>query len=162
MSHYKTRCRRTARCPERTTGGTSTTLCVCPVVGGTTPACCVTAVARSIFFFDLSGAHRDLHSFPTRRSSDLAGVAQIDRAQFHSKRRRHSLDCRELGRDRKSTRLNSSHMSSSYAVCCLKKKTLRAGRGTAAAAPDTRPRARSENDLRPRRAENRTRKAKAV
>src|SRR6266571_8107343 len=27
------------------------------------------------------------------------------------------------GRDRKSTRLNSSHMSNSYAVFCLKKKT---------------------------------------
>src|SRR5690242_21600441 len=27
-----------------------------------------------------------------------------------------------VGRDRKSTRLNSSHMSSSYAVFCLKKK----------------------------------------
>src|SRR5438105_2626589 len=26
--------------------------------------------ARSPFFFYLSGAHRDLHSFPTRRSSD--------------------------------------------------------------------------------------------
>src|SRR5690242_21292519 len=30
---------------------------------------------------------------------------------------------REGGRDRKSTRLNSSHMSISYAVFCLKKKT---------------------------------------
>src|SRR4051812_49768317 len=30
------------------------------------------------------------------------------------------------GRDRKSTRLNSSHMSISYAVFCLKKKKLRA------------------------------------
>src|SRR5690242_20981626 len=30
-----------------------------------------------------------------------------------------------LNRDRKSTRLNSSHMSISYAVFCLKKKTLR-------------------------------------
>src|SRR5690242_21309410 len=30
---------------------------------------------------------------------------------------------REKRRDRKSTRLNSSHMSNSYAVFCLKKKT---------------------------------------
>src|SRR5690242_21480475 len=29
---------------------------------------------------------------------------------------------RDLGEDRKSTRLNSSHMSISYAVFCLKKK----------------------------------------
>src|SRR5207253_6418181 len=28
------------------------------------------------------------------------------------------------GRDRKSTRLNSSHVASSYAVFCLKKKTI--------------------------------------
>src|SRR2546427_8618078 len=30
--------------------------------------------------------------------------------------------CREVGRDRKSTRLNSSHSQISYAVFCLKKK----------------------------------------
>src|SRR5690349_22476422 len=29
------------------------------------------ASASSFFFFQCSGAHRDLHSFPTRRSSDL-------------------------------------------------------------------------------------------
>src|SRR5699024_12194516 len=32
---------------------------------------------------------------------------------------------RERSQDRKSTRLNSSHVSISYAVCCLKKKTYR-------------------------------------
>src|SRR5438477_7264543 len=32
-------------------------------------------------------------------------------------------------RDRKSTRLNSSHMSSSYAVFCLKKKNYRSSLG---------------------------------
>src|SRR5690606_19644169 len=31
----------------------------------------------------------------------------------------------QLGRDRKSTRLNSSHVKISYAVICLKKKTLK-------------------------------------
>src|SRR5207249_8761027 len=31
---------------------------------------------------------------------------------------------RDRGQDRKSTRLNSSHVSISYAVFCLKKKTL--------------------------------------
>src|SRR5204863_1366946 len=29
-----------------------------------------------LFFFQRSGAHRDLHSFPTRRSSDLLRVDQ--------------------------------------------------------------------------------------
>src|SRR5437870_10601704 len=30
------------------------------------------SVSTLVFFFYSSGAHRDLHSFPTRRSSDLA------------------------------------------------------------------------------------------
>src|SRR5699024_11375298 len=34
----------------------------------------------------------------------------------------------EPGRDRKSTRLNSSHVSISYAVFCLKKKTTQRGK----------------------------------
>src|SRR5438309_4321454 len=40
--------------------------------------------SRILFFFESSGAHRDLHSFPTRRSSDLrvlplpAGEARAD------------------------------------------------------------------------------------
>src|SRR3712207_7100778 len=36
------------------------------------------------------------------------------------------LDCRnEIGKDRKSTRLNSSHANISYAVFCLKKKNIK-------------------------------------
>src|SRR5690242_21207124 len=68
-------------------------------------------------FFKYFGARRDLRSFPTRRSSDLAGAgargARPRPAPAPHRRRR---------RDRKSTRLNSSHMSISYAVFCLKKK----------------------------------------
>src|SRR2546426_2863820 len=40
----------------------------------------------------------------------------------------HELDCHAIGRrggDRKSTRLNSSHLVISYAVFCLKKKKTR-------------------------------------
>src|SRR5437868_11984180 len=76
-----------------------------------------------------------LHSFPTRRSSDLAllrraeregaGV-QMDNAGGRAGGRDmgHRLDrLRALHEaDRKSTRLNSSHVSISYAVFCLKKK----------------------------------------
>src|SRR5689334_24598755 len=84
------------------------------------------------FFFYCYGDHRDLHSFPTRRSSDLSPDAAwrrgADRGQiatFHL--RDHQTDLgrqrRGLARgDRKSTRLNSSHSSISYAVFCLKKK----------------------------------------
>src|SRR5437868_14031687 len=87
-----------------------------------------TQLVLSSFFFYCYADHRDLHSFPTRRSSDLPRV-------------RH--DCDGPGRtvaggdwpssvlgaasrpDRKSTRLNSSHVSISYAVFCLKKKKTR-------------------------------------
>src|SRR5438045_6964924 len=98
-----------------------------------------------LLFRDESHHPRGLHSFPTRRSSDLllghqppeaflvhlqpllgrhlqgqvdreaVGVVQLERllaAQFG----------RAAPLDRKSTRLNSSHLGISYAVFCLKKK----------------------------------------
>src|SRR5699024_12673880 len=89
----------------------------------------------------------DLHSFPTRRSSDLAAGALERSAQEHVEllelivagdiaragalMRQHIGHVRGVwagrpesddGKDRKSTRLNSSHVSISYAVFCLKKK----------------------------------------
>src|SRR5207245_11759224 len=83
------------------------------------------------FFFYCSCPLRDLHSFPTRRSSDLppgagGGAVVSPRARrarpvshdrVHGLRRPYPVDP-----DRKSTRLNSSHGSISYAVFCLKKK----------------------------------------
>src|SRR5437899_9669901 len=99
-----------------------------------------------MFFFHSSRAHRDLHSFPTRRSSDLKRIAGfleriiakgIDAVLFLGR-----CDVRprdenvEVGEnflervkvgddpDRKSTRLNSSHLGISYAVFCLKKKNI--------------------------------------
>src|SRR5438034_8312805 len=94
-------------------------------------------------FFYCSAHHRDLHSFPTRRSSDLAELcgagdafwkmlrAPIQQGPYYAEIRRSAAEtCRQaLGderfesyRDRKSTRLNSSHTVISYAVFCLKKK----------------------------------------
>src|SRR5437660_12100150 len=74
------------------------------------------------FFFYCYGAPRDLHSFPTRRSSDLAlHYRQITRPVI----RNPPIGDRAAGidrLDRKSTRLNSSHVAISYAVFCLKKK----------------------------------------
>src|ERR1035441_7878392 len=71
--------------------------------------------------FERCGDHQDLHSFPTRRSSDLVvgGLTfpvsgQTAVYQNHT----HVLSPR-VG-DRKSTRLNSSHLGSSYVVFCLK------------------------------------------
>src|SRR5207248_8397830 len=92
---------------------------------------CAVTTAFRFFFFDCSADHRDLHSFPTRRSSDL-------HARWHPHRlaeclgprppKQHRTDHAHHRRsprprqDRKSTRLNSSHRTISYAVFCLKKK----------------------------------------
>src|SRR5438309_9023245 len=71
----------------------------------------------------MSADHLDLHSFPTRRSSDLVSPRPRGRCDWPSERaargRTRGASARE---DRKSTRLNSSHSSISYAVFCLKKK----------------------------------------
>src|SRR5256885_3754693 len=70
--------------------------------------------------------------FPTRRSSDLStlgdkdirrlDVAMNDSAAMRNIESIGNLDCPVNDRDRKSTRLNSSHLVISYAVFCLKKK----------------------------------------
>src|SRR5438445_7212249 len=71
-------------------------------------------------FFTCSVDHRDLHSFPTRRSSDLVrdGLAARRAVRRAGRAARDGLGAE----DRKSTRLNSSHANISYAVFCLKKK----------------------------------------
>src|SRR5437899_8740560 len=88
-----------------------------------------------------SGLRRSQRSFPTRRSSDLSPAFVSLRLEPVTRVRLTSLagdfaSCiersqgpvRRLGnmfetrRDRKSTRLNSSHLGISYAVFCLKKK----------------------------------------
>src|SRR5690349_23482162 len=96
------------------------------------------------FLFSTSCDHRDLHSFPTRRSSDLIApydghhiaVYIADFSGPHDWLVQRSLVTEEsnpyqyrfqvivdpAGGDRKSTRLNSSHVEISYAVFCLKKK----------------------------------------
>src|SRR5205807_8698349 len=86
---------------------------------------CSHLLSFSALFFLGYAAHRDLHSFPTRRSSDLP-----DRNRRLERRPEDRLvvlqlrreDLQMLAEDRKSTRLNSSHLVISYAVFCLKKK----------------------------------------
>src|SRR5437588_2418479 len=90
------------------------------------------------FCFYSYGDHRDLHSFPTRRSSDL-GLAQTGTTLAQTLEHTFPtsiIDSMARGEvlqivvftflfgtaDRKSTRLNSSHTVISYAVFCLKKK----------------------------------------
>src|SRR5262245_63921803 len=82
------------------------------------------------FFSPCNTAHLDLHSFPTRRSSDLATHFAIHEPGLHQLLHvhlegLHAVEGASL-LDRKSTRLNSSHLGISYAVFCLKKKTQRA------------------------------------
>src|SRR5690606_42132610 len=97
------------------------------------------------------GAHHDLRSSPTRRSSDLLRTQQLphERVRALSGMKLSRLhQCGDLGKqpapvsgdvlranlvplsehragntDRKSTRLNSSHVKISYAVFCLKKQS---------------------------------------
>src|SRR5690349_2083625 len=66
------------------------------------------------------------HSFPTRRSSDLpsrGGVSDHQRCSWPGWSSGCVLREWRRRRDRKSTRLNSSHVEISYAVFCLKEKS---------------------------------------
>src|SRR5205807_10297297 len=106
------------------------------------------------FFLHGSRHHPHLHSFPTRRSSDLEimqlhlyqmdkplvfvlvfltcmaliglGIAILGLAYHHHRRHLEMVHHQHVTPagptiDRKSTRLNSSHLVISYAVFCLKK-----------------------------------------
>src|SRR5438477_7037932 len=81
----------------------------------------------NIVFLYYYHAHKDLQSFPTRRSSDLTNGLMVAGAipSFTSvKPKTTCSSATTMSQDRKSTRLNSSHMSISYAVFCLKKKIV--------------------------------------
>src|SRR5690606_40884287 len=107
------------------------------------------AVAPLIFPFERCRDRPGRHSFPTRRSSDLVtwrrcALGIFDRVERRLERTvnsvfarafkaevqpvelasaiRKAMDDRAVTPDRKSTRLNSSHVKISYAVFCLKKK----------------------------------------
>src|SRR5437868_7560062 len=94
-----------------------------------------------IFFFSWSDSNSDLHSFPTRRSSDLHRSMILTAVNRSSAKPFLGSECNQPAIlriwlnlnptirmldyiDRKSTRLNSSHVSISYAVFCLKKKIM--------------------------------------
>src|SRR5205814_9602196 len=101
---------------------------------------CVVYCFLFFFFLHCYRDLLDLHSFPTRRSSDLPKLVRLARlpgVMYHrgsfqlsevrrqnedSNRQRSRRFRREGTPDRKSTRLNSSHLGISYAVFCLKKK----------------------------------------
>src|SRR5207249_6600324 len=75
-------------------------------------------------------AGREAERAEQRREEELARHAEVPvwpaaRSRVTAARPRHSA-CAATREDRKSTRLDSSHVSISYAVFCLKKKTARA------------------------------------
>src|SRR5205807_8254688 len=108
----------------------------------------ITMMLTAVMLLDATPHPRDLHSFPTRRSSDLMSRRQLEKSGYlksfpnllgcvcalHGTEAeiRRAADRHEAGgdwtaslaaaEDRKSTRLNSSHLVISYAVFCLKKK----------------------------------------
>src|SRR5690348_18071874 len=95
--------------------------------------------AVKLLIFSLYHHHRILHSFPTRRSSDLKTVCTRSLTTLHVHARFRAFFCARrpcahartyIPADRKSTRLNSSHPSTSYAVFCLKKNTPKRPRTT--------------------------------
>src|SRR5690606_41447351 len=97
------------------------------------PSCLLSSLfPRCAFFvfFSWHAAHRDLPSFSTRRSSDLVRLREKQRLreQYNIREKQLRIQFEEARRkdgltgDRKSTRLNSSHVKISYAVFCLKKK----------------------------------------
>src|SRR5947199_10696061 len=78
-----------------------------------------------LFFLQFHDHARVLHSFPNdalpilaRRQTGMARSRRICTASASSLVSRES----DTSEDRKSTRLNSSHLGISYAVFCLKKK----------------------------------------
>src|SRR5437773_8021827 len=83
-----------------------------------------------VFFLSSIDHHCDLHSFPTRRSSDLHDLFDAMYRRRVAFGRQPAADFAvhafnfeiAIVEDRKSTRLNSSHITISYAVFCLKKK----------------------------------------
>src|SRR5439155_21719261 len=85
-----------------------------------------------LFHYQHSRNRHLLPSFPTRRSSDLRPGGFLQFSILHPcfvpphrrvLREPDGTTRRCGGTDRKSTRLNSSHVASSYAVFCLKKKS---------------------------------------
>src|SRR5690606_41560081 len=106
-------------------------------------------ISAVLFRFRRQAAWRVLRSFPTRRSSDLRPLLAVGRrredgagedgegqgeggrgprttaraAAGTGPGRASRARTAELSEDRKSTRLNSSHVKISYAVFCLQKKT---------------------------------------
>src|SRR5258708_40241838 len=91
------------------------------VLSVTHVSCCKTRLlSRSLFFFFNDTATTEIYTLSLHDAlpiSTLARPAKLRTPEQHDRAR-----ARGVRRDRKSTRLNSSHQIISYAVFCLKKK----------------------------------------
>src|SRR5437867_7988618 len=86
---------------------------------------CLIVVFFFFFFFYCYGAHRDLHSFPTRRSSELlAGAAlTVDEhraigARDPTDHAEHVRDGRAVPDDRRRSEEHTSELQSPYDLVC--------------------------------------------
>src|SRR5207302_10782681 len=111
----------------------------CHVISASHPCTHRLTSSSSFFFIYCSADHRNLHSFPND-ALPISALRDCLMKQATSGGRRHQgADAHPTRRfaedgdvagvaifgDRKSTRLNSSHVKISYAVFCLKKKKNR-------------------------------------
>src|SRR5258708_28774012 len=87
----------------------------------------------SLFFFFNDTATTEIYTLSLHDAlpiSDLPNVPSVTAAVFATRAAQQQADSYKLAllpRDRKSTRLNSSHQIISYAVFCLKKKKIEHG-----------------------------------
>src|SRR5438128_8878283 len=78
----------------------------------------------AIIFFFTDAATSEIYTLSLHDALPISG-GNDRTSQPLADRKRRKLRCTRSARDRKSTRLNSSHGSISYAVFCLKKKNTR-------------------------------------
>src|SRR5690349_23553215 len=83
-----------------------------------------TTLFRSIFFHIVARREREVVRQRQRLVERGASPALPDLDRFRCLARGPQTKRSRSGRDRKSTRLNSSHVEISYAVFCLKKKKI--------------------------------------
>src|SRR5438445_4253959 len=83
--------------------------------------CMLDTTVLTSFFFSFSGDHRDLHSFPTRRSSDLASAPCSFPSQPHLPAApvRLAVSVRDGRRRLRSEEHTSELQSRQYLVCRL-------------------------------------------
>src|SRR5437667_9072344 len=84
---------------------------------------CPSAPPRNFIFFFTDAATTEIYTLSLHDALPISLVALDGRNAARFEGSFHIFDDGEPGEDRKSTRLNSSHITISYAVFCLKKKS---------------------------------------